>query len=283
MPSRRGPFSRAVLAASVTRDLDLSLGAGGITLLGRPEVRVTWPECRTAVADAPPESAAGRRRIAHWLQVRRWLADLPVTELISRARPYGIAADSPVHPGAAWVRRRVLGGTLDVGIGFLGLNPNAPDAIQPVAPEPLRRAGIEADPWWPSVSVYLERMGDAAADRLRRDPTAPLRPMGDCDVVTLLASRSMRAAIAQSADGGMQSVAVPIRARGWIDLRRIDPAFAASAARLTRDEDRGFARPLLVTRDEVLLGRDGTGTVRAALDDRIVTRCEVRDVLYHPA
>ena len=86
MPSRRGPFSRAVLAASVTRDLDLNLGSSGVTLLGRPEVRVTWPECRKAVAGAPPESETARRRIAHWLQVRRWLADLPLAELIGKTR-----------------------------------------------------------------------------------------------------------------------------------------------------------------------------------------------------
>jgi hypothetical protein len=272
-----------VLAASVILDLDVDLGAAGVVLRGRPEIRVTWPECRTAVADAEPNSETGRTRLAHWLQLRRWLADHRPDQLAARARPFGVPAASPVHPGARWVRGRVLGGTLELGIGFIGLDPDAPDLVQPVAPEVLERAGIDAGHWWPNVAVYLERMGDAAADRLRRDPTAPLRPMGDCDVVTLLGSRALRAAIAQSAAGGMQSVAIPTRDRGWIDLSRIDPAFAATAAQLTRAEDRGFERPLLVTRDEVLLGRDGKGVLRAALDGRIVPRVEFRDVLYHPA
>ncbi|HEX3707465.1 MAG TPA: hypothetical protein VHV76_12630 [Mycobacteriales bacterium] len=281
MPSRRGPFSRAALAASVTLDLDLNLAPGGVVLLGKPAIKVTWPECRRAFAGAEPESETGRSRLAYWLQVRRWLADHPIADLAARTRPYGVTVDSPIHPGPAWVRRRVLGGALDLGIGFAGLDPDHPEAIHTLSPEALRIAGVDPTPWWPAASVYLERMGEAAADRLRRDPTALLHPIGDCDVVTLLGSRTLRAAIATSLNDGMRSIAVPTRSRGWMELRRIDPAFAAAAARMTRSEDRGFARPLLVTRDEVLLGRDGSGVVRAALDDRFVPCRQVPEMAYY--
>ena len=61
----------------------------------------------------------------------------------------------------------------------------------------------------------------AIADRLRRDPTAVLRPLGDADVLTLLASQEFRGALV---DGqGMRSAAIPSRNRGWLDLGRLDP------------------------------------------------------------
>ena len=45
----------------------------------------------------------------------------------------------------------------------------------------------------------------------------------------------------------------PMRTRGWLDLSRIDPAFVLIAAAVTEEADRGFVRPLLITRDEVVL------------------------------
>ena len=46
---------------------------------------------------------------------------------------------------------------------------------------------------------------------------------------------------------GMRAAAVPMRRRGWLDLTRIDPAFTAAAAAATTREERGFARPVLLT------------------------------------
>jgi hypothetical protein len=105
--------------------------------------------------------------------------------------------------------------------------------------------------------------------------------MGDCDVVTLLASRLLRDALVRPIDKGMRTVAVPTRNRGWLDLNRIDPAFSATAAQLTSPEERGFDRPLLLTREEVVLARDEGGAIRAALEDRLAPVVDVRDVLYH--
>ena len=97
-------------------------------------------------------------------------------------------------------------------------------------------------------------MGAIAATRFAREPDVPLRPMGDCDVVTLLASRSFRAALCVQQP--MRAAAVPMRTRGWLDPSRVDPAFAVTAAQLTGPEDRGFERPILITADEVVLSVD---------------------------
>jgi hypothetical protein len=74
-----------------------------------------------------------------------------------------------------------------------------------------------------------------------------------------------------------------MRTRGWLDLNRIDPAFAAAASRLTAVEERGFDRPLLVTRDEVVVAKEGGDVVRAAIEDRIAPIIDLRDVMYHQA
>ena len=175
----------------------------------------------------------------------------------------------------------MLGDALDLGFGFLGIDPADVDRVVPVPHELLRAAGVDPTPWWPTSVVYLERMGEMAAERMVRSPNAPLRPMGDCDVVTLLGSRTFRQAIVEGVFDGMRTVAVPMRSRGWLDLNRIDPAFSAAAARLTAIEDRGFDRPLLVTRDELALAREDGNVLRAATEDRIAPVIDLRDVLYH--
>jgi hypothetical protein len=283
MPSwpEASQLRRCALGVSVIHDVDILPSPHGVVLTGSPTVLVTWAECRRAIAGADPESDAGRERLHRWLRVRRWIADRPTADLAERARPYGACVDSSQHPGMDWVRRRVLGDTLDLGFGFVGINPAEPDVVVPVPHQLLRAAGIEPAPWWPTAVVYLERMGEMAAQRIERNPIGPLRPMGDCDVVTLLGSRTLRQAMVADVAGGMRTVAVPMRSRGWLDLHRIDPAFSAAAARLTPDDQRGFSRPLLVTREEVVLARDDGDVIRAGLEDRLAPVVDIHDVMYN--
>ncbi len=262
-------------------DVDLVPSPHGVILDGDPQVLVTWAECRRAIAGAELESQTAYFRLKTWLNQRRWLADRPLEDLAERARPFGAYVESATHPGMDWVRRRVLGDTLDLGFGFVGLDPAQPDLVMPVPQQVLRAASVEPAPWWPTAVVYLERMGEMAAERLSRNLKAPLRPMGDCDVVTLLGSRTLRSAIVKDLADGMRTVAVPMRSRGWLDLTRIDPAFSAAAARLTRPEDRGFDRPLLVTKEEVVIARDDGDLIRHGLEDRLAEVVDLRDVLYH--
>jgi hypothetical protein len=270
---------QCALAVAVMHDVDVLPSPQGIVLPGLPDVLITWTECRRALAGAPPETEPARLRLKRWLQLRRWLADRPIEDIAERARPYGSWVDSPIHPGLDWVRRRVLGDTLDLGFGFVGLDPAEPDLVMPIPQQLLRAAEVEPAPWWPTAIVYLERMGEMASQRLNRG--GQLRPMGDCDVVTLLGSRTLRHAMVEGVPDGMRTVAVPMRTRGWLDLNRIDPAFSAAAARLTAPEERGFGRPLLVTRDEVVIARADGDVIRAAIEDRLATVVDIRDVLYH--
>lgn len=272
---------RCALGVAVLHDLDILPAIDGIVLPGRPPVDVSWTECRRALGGVEPETDDGRHRLARWLLLRRWLADRPVEELAERVRPYGASVESPLHPGLDWVRRRVLGDALDIGLGFVGLDPRDPDKVLPVPQRLLQLTGADADSWWPGAVVYLERMGRLAAERMQRTPKSPLRPMGDCDVVTLLASMSLRAAMVEGIADGMRTVAVPMRSRGWLDLSRVDPAFSAAAARLTAPEERGFDRPLLVTREEVAIAPEGGDVVRLATEDGLAQVIDLRDVMYH--
>jgi len=272
---------RCALAVAVLHDLDVLPAIEGVVLTGAPPLEVSWSECRRALGGVDPESDDGRHRLARWLLLRRWIADRPIEDLYERARPYGAAVESPLHSGLDWVRRRVHGDALDLGFGFVGLNPRDPDKVLPVPQRLLDSAEIAVDDWWPTAVVYLERMGRMAAERLERNPAAPLRPMGDCDVVTLLGSLTLRAAIVTDVPDGMRAVAMPMRTRGWLDLSRVDPAFSAAAARLTAADDRGFSRPLLVTREEVAMVPEGGDVARAVLEDQIAPVIDLRDVLYH--
>lgn len=272
---------RCIFAVCVLNDVDIVPIDDGIELPGVPAVRVTWDELRLAVGECDPESAEGRHRAAQWLEQRRWLADRPHAELRELVRPVGLPVGHAAHPGLDWPRDRVLGDVLDVGLGLAGLDPAQPDGVVVVPTPLLRAAGVEPSLWWHDARLYLERMATLAVQRWQRSPTEVLRPMGDCDVVTLMASRTLRAAL--TADfGGMRAVVVPMRTRGWVDLSRIDPAFAIAAAAASAPMDRGFARGLLITIDEVVMVQPGGRPQEIALRDRGVDRPQhLRPVLYH--
>lgn len=273
---------RCALAVAVLHDIDLRPSLSGLVVAGDPPLRISWTECRRALGGVDPESSQARDRMARWVVVRRWLADRPAADLAERLRPVGMPVESPVHPGLDWVRKRVHGDALDIGPGFAGLDATQPDAVVTVPQTLLDAAGIDIDPWWGDAEVYLERMGRMASERYRLRPTDAVRPMGDCDVVTLLGSGTFRRVLAGDVADGMRAMAVPMRTRGWLDLARVDPAFALAAASLTSPEERGFSRPLLVTREEVAMAREGGHAAELVLrDPAATTPLGVRDVLYH--
>jgi hypothetical protein len=274
---------RGVLAVSVLCDVDVEPAALGVALPGTPTVWVSWGECRRALAGHDPEAADGRARLAAWLLARRWAADLVQQagreHLLLALRPVGLPVDHLLHPGLDWVRERVLGDALDLGLGAVGLDPAHPDRVVLLPPPALEAAGIDPAIAWTGAARELERLGALAAERVRADARGQLRPLGDCDVVTLLGARSLRAALAADA-GGMAAVVAPMRRRGWTRIALIDPAFGPAAAAATAAEERGFRRPLLLTADELALVPEGGRPSEVALRDPAADRPWDRDVLY---
>ncbi|MDX6203096.1 MAG: hypothetical protein QOF82_3077 [Frankiales bacterium] len=275
----RSDLRAFVLGASVLHELDFSPIDDGVRLEGVPDLDVTWDELAAAVGDATAGSQVGRQRMARWLLSRRWIAERSLDELTERARPVGLPVGHLLHPGEDWVQLRVLGRALDLGLGFVGLMPGRPDDVVVVPEGVLGAYGLESSRWWPAALSYLEDMGAMAVVRWRRNPRHPLRPMGDCDVVSLLGSAVLRGALAGD-QGGMRAIAVPMRSRGWLDLRGIDPAFSLAAAALTDPAERGFTRPLLLTVDEVVLVPEGGRPAEVVLRDSAAGTNDLRDVLY---
>ncbi len=268
---------RLVLAVSVLQDLDLEPDRTGVTTeSGR---LIPWAAIRACLGGRDPESPAARPVLASWLRSLQAVSWRSPDDLRDRARPVGLPGDHALHPGFGWVQLQVHGGALDLGIGLLGIGAD-PDVVTVPRAGALLACGIDESAWWPACLHYLEEMGALAADRYRLSPTAPIRPMGDCDVPTLLGSRAFRRALAGSEQAGMRAAAVPTRNRGWLDLSRTDPAFALVAATIADDFDRGFSRPLLVTVDEVALARAGGDPVLQALRDSAGAAPALRDVLY---
>jgi hypothetical protein len=277
----RTALRRCVLAVSVLDDVDMVPTDDGIVLTGVPELTVSFDHVAAAIGTADPAGPTARRRLELWLRARRAIADKSLDELAETIRPVGLPIGHELHPGPSWVRQPVLGGCLDLGVGFVGLFRDAPEAVVVTPQTVLDAAGIDPAPWWRGATEYLENMGALATTRWRREPRSPVRPMGDCDVITLLASSLFRGALCADA-GGMRAIAAPVRTRGWLDLSRIDPAFAQTAAAIADDESRGFARPLLLTFDEVSMVSDGGRPAEIVLRDPATDEKRwLRDVLYH--
>lgn len=266
MPTPGRAVRAVLLAVQVFDDVDLDLTDDGLVLPG--DVRVGWPHVRTALRGARAERAADRARVSTWLRCVARLGALPVRERDTVLRPVGLPRDHVLHPGPEWVREAVLGGALDLGLGVLGID--GPESVTVVPPSVWPALGADPARRWPRARRLLEEMGALAAARwaLSRDGT--LRPMGDCDVVTLLGAMSLRCRLAGT-DGGMRAVSAPMRRRGWTRLSRLDPAFTPAAAMATDEAERGFLRPLLVTADEVVLAGDG-GRTDISLRDPVVER-----------
>jgi hypothetical protein len=263
MPSSSPPGSatvaalrRAALGVSVLHDVDVELNRQGLWLAEPTRVWVRWTECRRALRGADPESHLGRTRLAQHLKARGWAAALGREQLRAQLRPVGLPAGHELHPGPSWIRSRVLGDALDLGLGAVGLDPARPDDVIVLPWEAQVAAGLDLRMSWDEAHDYLERMGLLAADRLALKGEGLLRPLGDCDVVTLLGSRTLRGALARSGDG-LATVVAPMRRRGWTRLALVDPAFAPAAWTATSPCERGFPRPLLVTPDELVLAAAG--------------------------
>ncbi len=259
---------RVVLTVAVLDDVDLTPGPDGVVVPGADggTAVVAWPRVGAALGGHEPESALGRLRVATLLRTAALLADgAPDDAWAARhVRALALPPGHPLHPGPGWAAEQVRGGLLDVGLGLLDppwIAQGHPDDAR--APSgslvvPLPPHGVPPS-WWPGARAHADRMGALAAVRVSAAAPGTLRPVGGCDVPTLLATEPLRAALAAGDACGLRAVAVPTRTRGWYDLRRVDPAFVGAAWSATDEPARGLPRPVLVTRDEVALPAEPEG------------------------
>jgi hypothetical protein len=250
------PLRRCVLAVSVLKDLDFAPDDAGVRLDGPHGSLVTWEQIARTIGPFPAEGPVARRRVEVLLRLFQIVDDLgpaAAQHLHAAARVVALPAGHAEHPGRDWVREPLRGNALELGIGVHGLL-GQPDLTVPVPPAVLAAIGVEPGVWWPRLREHAERMGALSAARLTRDGRQGLiRPVGGCDVLALLSSRTLRRHLAEGDGTGLRALAVPTRRRGWYDVRRVDPAFVQCAWALTDETDRGVRVPLLVTADDVAL------------------------------
>lgn len=247
---------QCVLAVSVLTDLDLLPSDAGVVLPGPRTALVEWTAVRDAVGTHQASGPIARRRVENLLRLHQVASDLGPTaaeRFRSASRLGALPPDHAEHPGDGWVREPLRGHALDLGIAVLGLVGEM-DRTIPVPPSVLQAIDADPEDWWPGLRQHAERMGSLSATRLTRDGyTGLIRPVGGCDVLALLSSRTLRRHLAEGDGTGLRALAVPTRRRAWFDVGRVDPAFIRVAWSLTDDHERGLPVPLLVTADEVTL------------------------------
>ena len=202
-----------------------------------------------------PSPRSGGYRLRDWLRLRLLFARAgPGRRLAGRAgRGAGRPARSTIRCTRArsWVRERVLGGAIELGIGIRGLVGADPDHVASCCPAAGRAVGLDTSRWWPALRARLEEMGELAAARLRRDGSGLIAPMGGCDVLTLLGAGWLRSHLAdrgrhRDAWGGRPD-ALPRLVRPGPDR----PGLRVGRGAPRPTELRGVWRPLLVTAEEV--------------------------------
>ena len=261
---RQVALRRCVLGVSVIDGIDAFPDPDGVRLLDGIPMAIGWPEIDEAVGNINPDSARARTRLRMWFRLRSQLE--AISDVRGRARAMALPRGHALHPGADWARVTVPGGLIDLGVGLLGLLDD-PDEVVVIPPALARAANLPVEHWWPELVCELEVTARKGADRFSLDDNAPLRRFGDYDVVTLLASSTFREVMCAVDPIGWRTAAVPMRHRGWLDLARIDPAFAAAAALATEPDERGFARAIIVTPEEVVLVPPGGNAAEHALLD----------------
>jgi hypothetical protein len=292
---------RCLLAVTVLHDIDLDwqLPADDLsdpafpdlTVDGEPPVTVPAARLRSLLDGRDLEQPDTIAFLARWLLLRRALESTPAAMVVEALRVVGLPVGHAQHPGPAWVRVRIPGASLDLGLGLLpdvapgtvpseltddtdllgGTGPVPAVAAASPVPLPdglLEEIGIDAATVWPTAIARLEELGGLAAARRRRRPRDPLRPMAEADVVTLLGSRRFRFELAAETSTGLAGLVVPMLSRGWVSTAAIDPAFGPAAAAATPEQTRGFPRPVLVTEYEVVQVPDGGHPLRHLGDQK---------------
>ena len=241
------------LRAIVLLNADLAVQDDGVVFPGTGLRVVPWRALADDLPDAASPAEVGAGAVRRWSGACRWVTGQPQDMIRDLVRVFAAPAGHPFAPSGLWAVEQVHGGSLSLGFGAAGIDPAEPDTVLPVPACAWALCGIDPARRWPRVRLLHERMGEGAALlHAAGSGHRQLRPMGGHDVVTLLGSRTYRRYLADRGDHGMATVLVPVREQGWLSTGLVDAAFAEVTAGTADDERVGFARPVLVTRDEIV-------------------------------
>jgi hypothetical protein len=234
-----------VRAVAVLDGVDAEPTEAGVRVTRGPGAQViTWSQVAELLGADDPLDRAPRLRLAVLLLLHRAAAGLGSTAAESfreAARPLALPVGHPLHPGPGWIRERVPGDVLDLGIGVTGLA--GEQDILPLPPSVATAVGFDAAAEWPRVRALGAEWGDIALARLFGPAGGPLvlAGAGGVDALTVLALPDTR----QRLTG---PVAAPSRDRAWLGLgrRSSDEEYLRAVWTLTTTARRGVLEPLAV-------------------------------------
>lgn len=233
-PAWRLELRRALLEVCVLDEVDLVPTETGLSLLTPDGPReLSARRAALVVGDRRAGDPELRVRLRSWLRCHAHVsaAHLRTSEL----RPLALGRGHALHPGGGWVRERVPGGVLDVGLGVVGVPGEAgaaplwPDVVEAVAAAtPVSTASEQEPPdtdaAWRASRLHLDAMGLLAARRVERALRARL-------------AQDAGAARSGGPDGGSDSGSDGVPDGGAADgpgpeLTVIDPAGGCDAVTL---------------------------------------------------
>ncbi len=177
-PAWRLELRRALLEVCVLDEVDLVPTESGLSLLTPDGPReLSARRAALVVGDRRAGDPELRVRLRSWLRCHAHVsaAHLRTSEL----RPLALGRGHALHPGSGWVRERVPGGVLDVGLGVVGVpgeagaSPLWPDVVEAVAaatpaPTAAGQQAPDTDAAWRASRLHLDAMGLLAARRVER-------------------------------------------------------------------------------------------------------------------
>jgi hypothetical protein len=239
-----------VRAVAAIDGIELRPGRLGVRPAGRTGGLISWPQVRATLGSDDPLDPAPRLRLELLVELHQVLGELGVDAAawLGRAcRAMALPVGHPLHPGRGWVRHRLPGGVLDLGLGVAGLLPGRSGPV-PLPTEVAEAAGITPDAGWDRLWQQAERLGALAGRHLASTgDSAVIRSAGGCDALTLAATHALRDHLLGSTGAAGLPVAAPRRDQVLTGDRAGDRDRTRATWLLTSAAERGVLEPLRLT------------------------------------
>ena len=239
-----------VRAVAAIDGIELRPDRDGVLPPGRAVSLISWPQVRATLGSDDPLDPAPRRRLELLVELHQVVGELgpdAADRLGQASRALALPVGHPLHPGRGWVRHRLPGGVLDLGLGVAGLLPGRPGPV-PLPPGVAEAAGLGGADRWERLWQQAERLGALAGRHLAgTGDSAVIRSAGGFDALTLAATQALRDHLLGSTGPAGLPVAAPRRDRVLTGARAGDRDRSRATWLLSAAAERGVLEPRRLT------------------------------------